>query len=78
MSESLSVADRVARLEPFRQGAPKYRRSVADAADQALAYRSRTDASAEQLAEHYILLAELRADIITWEQFAERDPETKG
>lgn len=75
MSETMTVVDRVARLEPFQYSGPSYRRGVDDAL---VDYRrlARWEGNGVRC-EHYLLKAELRANIITREQFIARDSWTK-
>jgi len=58
-------------LAAFTQYGPEYRRGVAEALADARLLASRGEADA---AEHYLLVAEARAGMITFEQLEARDP----
>ena len=50
---------------------PTYDRNVATALKDALLFDQRGETSA---AEHYLLMAEMRASFITWDEYQARDP----
>jgi len=50
---------------------PTYDRNVATALKDALLFDQRGEVSA---VEHYLLMAEMRANVITWDEYQERDP----
>ena len=66
-----SIDERLAALDRFTRYGPEYDRNVVSAIDD---YYHFNRLGEHDAAEHYLLLAELRADKYTWEQFSERDP----
>ena len=62
---------RVADLAPLTSYGPSYNRGVADALGDARLFQSRGESDA---AEHYLLVAEARAERISFDEFEARDP----
>ena len=67
----LTDEERIAALVEYTVYGPNYDRNVVSAIDD---YYHFNRLSEHDTAEHYLLLAELRADKYTWDQFLERDP----
>ncbi|MHB8290686.1 MAG: hypothetical protein ACYDEY_15965 [Acidimicrobiales bacterium] len=65
------ISDRIESLQPFLHYGPDYRRGVADALQDARLFFGRGEPEA---GEHYLLLAELRAEMILIETFEASDP----
>jgi len=68
---TITTQTRQEALAAFTQYGPEYRRGVAEALADAHLFASRGEADA---AEHYLLVAEARAGVITFEQLEARDP----
>jgi len=66
-----TFTDRIESLEPFTHYGLSYRRGVADALAAARLFFTRGETTS---AEHYLLLAELRAGLIDAEIFTREDP----
>jgi len=58
-------------LEPFTHYGPQYRRGVVENLADVRLFLSRAEPEA---AEHYLLLAEVAAGLISWEMFEANDP----
>ena len=58
-------------LEGFCKYGPDYNRNVAVAVSDHLLFAQRGDTKA---AEHFLLLAEMRAGLMTWDEYESRDP----
>ena len=67
----LTDEERIAALVEYTVYGQNYDRNVVSAIDD---YYHFNRLGEHDAAEHYLLLAELRADKYTWEQFSERDP----
>ncbi|MCL4414586.1 MAG: hypothetical protein M1522_07555 [Actinobacteria bacterium] len=68
---TITTQNRQDALASFARIGPDYHRGVAEALADARLFAERGDAAA---AEHYLLLAEVRAGMITFEQFEANDP----
>jgi hypothetical protein len=68
---TITTQNRQDALASFTQPGPGYHRGVAEALADARLFAERGDAAA---VEHYLLLAEVRVGMITFEQFEENDP----
>ena len=66
-----SVQERLASLEPLCRYGASYNRGVASAISD---HRHFAELGETDAAEHYLLIAEFRADYIEWEDFVENDP----